>query len=63
MSRYEFKRRPEIQEKALNALLSMNKYRLRNYMHFIGVTINDVKITESGMLAAAHLVGAKSVKK
>jgi len=50
-------------------LLKNNKHYLRHkslfkgYEHYIGQTINGVKITESGVLAASHLVGYKNVKK
>jgi hypothetical protein len=44
-------------------LLKKNKYYLRNYYKYIGQTINGIEITESGMLAAAHLVGQKAVKR
>jgi hypothetical protein len=43
-------------------LLKNNKYYLRNYYKYIGQTIGGIKITESGMLAASHLVGQKAVK-
>ena len=55
---------PEIQEKAFVALLSKHKYLLRDYIaKYSGKTINGVVITESGILAAAHLGGVGSVKK
>lgn len=52
----------KLQERAFIGLISINKYRLRNYYNYVGKTINGIKITESGMLAAAHLVGSNSVK-
>ncbi|MCK7590858.1 peptidoglycan-binding protein LysM [Subsaxibacter sp. CAU 1640] len=55
---------PELQEKAFMANLQRNKWVLRkDITRFEGKTINGVKITESGILAAAHLAGPGSVKK
>lgn len=55
---------PELQEKAFMANLQRNKWVLRkDITKFEGKTINGVKITESGILAAAHLAGPGSVKK
>lgn len=54
----------ELQEKAFLTLLKRNKWRLRNTIkNFNGKTIDGVLITESGILAAAHLGGVGSVKK
>ncbi|WP_306353833.1 peptidoglycan-binding protein LysM [Flavobacterium sp. '19STA2R22 D10 B1'] len=54
---------PKMQEKAFKALLSRNKWELKDEIQkFEGSVINGVKITESGILAAAHLGGAGSVK-
>jgi hypothetical protein len=45
-------------------LLRYNKKRLQKYIDkFDGQTINGILITELGLLAAAHLGGAGSVKK
>jgi hypothetical protein len=53
-----------MQEKAFNALLAINKWELRHYIEkYNGKVIQGVTITESGLLAAAHLGGAGSVKK
>ncbi|CAI8316699.1 MAG: Uncharacterised protein [Flavobacterium sp. SCGC AAA160-P02] len=42
----------------------MNKWILRkDIKRSVGKSINGVKITESGILAAAHLSGAGNVKK
>lgn len=58
-----FLKDPALQEKAFIALLSINKWILRNEIErYEGKTINGVEITESGILAAAHLGGAGSVK-
>ncbi len=55
---------PSIQEKAFEANLSRNKWILRrDIKRFSGKTIAGVKVTESGILAAAHLGGPGSVKK
>jgi hypothetical protein len=59
-----FLNNPKLQEKAFIALLSKNKYELRKYIKdFEGKVIDGVKITESGILAAAHLGGTGSVKR
>lgn len=58
-----FLKNPELQEKAILALLSINKWELRKEIkNYSGRVINGIKITESGLLAAAHLAGASSVK-
>ncbi|MEL1243925.1 peptidoglycan-binding protein LysM [Flavobacterium sp. DGU11] len=58
-----FLNNPGLQERAFKALLSKNKWELRNEIsRFEGKVIKGVKITESGLLAAAHLSGANSVK-
>jgi len=55
---------PKLQEKAFVALLSKNKYELKSYIdYFEGKVVDGVKITESGILAAAHLGGTGSVKR
>ena len=60
----EFFSNPRLQEKAFKALLSKNKWELRNEIEkYDGKVVNGVKVTESGILAAAHLGGAGSVKK
>ncbi|WP_396159203.1 peptidoglycan-binding protein LysM [Flavobacterium sp.] len=59
-----FMNSPKLQEKAFVALLSKNKYELQDYIdYFEGKIVDGVKITESGILAAAHLGGAGSVKR
>lgn len=59
----DFLNNPRLQERAFKALLSKNKWELRKEIHrFDGQVIKGVKITESGLLAAAHLAGANSVK-
>ncbi|MBG43578.1 MAG: peptidoglycan-binding protein LysM [Aequorivita sp.] len=52
------------QEEAFLAYTSLNKWVLRNDIkRYAGKTIGGVKVTESGILAAAHLAGAGNVKK
>jgi hypothetical protein len=59
-----FLRSPRMQEKAFVALLSKNKAILEDVIErYDGKVVNGVLITESGILAAAHLGGAGSVKK
>jgi hypothetical protein len=59
-----FMNSPKLQEKAFVTLLSKNKYELQDYIeNFEGKVIAGIKITESGILAAAHLGGAGSVKR
>lgn len=54
----------EWQDKAFSALIARNKWELRKEIEkYCGRVINGVEITESGLLAAAHLGGAGSVKK
>ena len=53
-----------LQEKAFVAYTSRNKWILRrDIKRFVGTKINNVLVTESGILAAAHLAGAGNVKK
>ncbi|MEY8847589.1 peptidoglycan-binding protein LysM [Psychroserpens sp. XS_ASV72] len=55
---------PELQEKAFLANAERNKWILRrDIKRFDGKYINGVLVTESGILAAAHLAGPGSVKK
>lgn len=53
----------ELQRKALKSLIRVNLALLRDYQHLIGDSIGNVLITKSGMIAAAHLGGAGSVRK
>lgn len=60
----KFLKNPVLQEKAFIANSSRNKWILRrDIKNFVGRRINGVIITESGILAAAHLAGPGSVKK
>ncbi|MBC7846547.1 MAG: peptidoglycan-binding protein LysM [Flavobacterium sp.] len=55
---------PRMQEKAFVALLSKNKSELKNIIKkYEGQIVSGIRITESGILAAAHLGGVGSVKK
>ena len=48
----------------MTALLKQNKRSLRKYIEkYDGKVVHGVLVTESGLLAAAHLGGAGSVKK
>ena len=59
-----FLNNPDLQEAAFYANTSRNKWILRrDIARFQNKVINGVKITESGILAAAHLAGAGNVKK
>ena len=59
-----FLNNPELQEKAFIANAERNKWVLRkDIKRFEGKVIGGVKVTESGILAAAHLAGPGSVKK
>jgi hypothetical protein len=66
----DFKKNPSIfpekdQEKAMDSLLRINLKLLQNYIaQFEGREILDsVKITRTGLLAAAHLSGPENVKR
>ena len=64
VSNYEFLSNPSIQEEAMLILLKKNKHTLRREIKkYVGQTINGIYITESGILAAAHLGGAGNVRK
>ncbi len=64
VSKEEFLNSPEIQEAAMRKLLQTNKKYLQKYIdEFEGQVVNGILVTESGLLAAAHLGGASSVKK
>ena len=64
VSRKEFLSNPELQEEAMLSLLNHNKEKLQQYIDvYDGKTINGIYITESGILAAAHLGGQGSVRR
>lgn len=52
----------ELQKKVLVTLFKFNEVLLKDYMYYVGMTIDGILITKSGMLAAAHLGGAGSVQ-
>lgn len=54
---------PELQEKVFELNLARNKWILRrDIKRFVGKHIKGTEITESGILAAAHLAGAGNVQ-
>ena len=64
MSKEEFLNSPRIQEEAMHTLLTANKKSLQKYIDKYGGTYhNGILVTESGLLAAAHLGGSGSVRK
>jgi len=64
ISKKEFLNSPHIQEMAMLDLLSHNKKILQSYINqYSGVIVDGTKITESGILAAAHLAGPGNVKR
>ena len=55
---------PKMQEKAFVALLAKNKWELKDeIIKYEGDIVGGVRVTESGILAAAHLGGVGSVKR
>jgi hypothetical protein len=64
VSRKEFLKDTLLQEEAMIKLLLHNKKRLQKFIdRYEGQIIHGILITESGLLAAAHLGGQGSVKK
>ena len=64
VSNREFLANGSIQEEAMYALLTHNRKVLRRTINkYSGKTINGIYVTESGILAAAHLAGPGNVKK
>ncbi|NQX81765.1 MAG: peptidoglycan-binding protein LysM [Flavobacteriaceae bacterium] len=60
---FKFLKSPKLQEKAFVALCSANKWALRREIKkWTGKTIKGVVVTESGILAAAHLSGATRLR-
>ncbi len=60
----DFLNDPVLQEKVFQTNVARNKWILRrDIKRFNGKRIRGVEITESGILAAAHLAGAGNVKK
>ena len=64
VSRKEFLNSPHLQEMAMLDLLLHNKKILQSYIDtYEGEIIHGTEITESGILAAAHLAGPGNVKR
>ncbi len=64
VSHGEFLKNPELQEEAFKRYVEENRRILAGEIkRYDGTYINGIKITESGILAAAHLAGAGAVKK
>jgi hypothetical protein len=64
VSRKEFLNSPHLQEMAMLDLLLHNKKSLQSYIDkHEGIVVNGTKITESGILAAAHLAGSGNVRR
>lgn len=60
----EFLNSPYIQEKAMHKLLIHNRKKLDKWIkEYEGEEVNGILITESGVLAAAHLAGAGNVRR
>ena len=59
----EFLASPELQEKVFKAYIAENKWYLKNEIkYYVGKKMNGTLITESGIIAAAHLAGPANVK-
>ena len=64
VSRKEFLNSPHLQEMAMMDLLLHNKKSLQSYIDtHEGIVVNGTKISESGILAAAHLAGSGNVRR
>ena len=64
VSNREFLENHSIQEEAMYALLNHNRKVLRRQISkYVGETVAGIYITESGLLAAAHLAGPGNVRK
>lgn len=60
----QFLNDPMLQEKVFLTNVARNKWILRRDIErYVGKNIRGIEITESGILAAAHLAGAGNVKK
>lgn len=62
-SKADFLASPAVQEKAVKAYMVLQWGYMASVQQYEGQTVNGTKITLSGMLAGAHLVGAGSVAK
>jgi len=64
VTKEEFINDHRLQEKAMHMLLSHNRKKLKRYIKkYEGQIIHGILITESGILAAAHLAGQGNVRK
>ena len=64
ITKTKFLNSPTLQEQAMMDLLEHNRYILRNYIdYWDGKKVNGKVVTESGILAAAHLAGPTNVKR
>tara|TARA_B100000780_G_C21110205_1_gene448581 strand:- start:1565 stop:2143 length:579 start_codon:yes stop_codon:yes gene_type:complete len=64
VTKYSFLNNPDLQESAMKKNLQYNKKRLKKYIDkYEGKIIYGILITESGVLAAAHLGGSGNVRK
>jgi hypothetical protein len=60
----QFLNSPKMQEQAFIALIAKNKSELKHIIErYEGQLVSGIRVTESGILAAAHLGGVGSVKK
>jgi hypothetical protein len=63
-STQEFLKNPILQENVFELNVARNKWILRrDIKRFVGKRINGTVVSESGIIAAAHLAGAGNVKK
>ena len=64
VTKEEFINNPKLQERAMHMLLSHNRKKLKRYIKkYEGQIIHGILVTESGILAAAHLAGQGNVRK
>lgn len=64
ISSKQFLKNPQIQEEAMIKLLRHNQEALKKYItKYQNKIVNGIFITESGILAAAHLSGTRNVKR
>jgi len=64
VSKKTFLNSPELQEEAMHKLLLHNRKSLKRFIEkYEGTQVHGIHITESGVLAAAHLAGAGNVRK
>ena len=64
VSKRKFLASPVLQEEAMDRLLTANHKNLKRFIRkYEGKVVHGVLVTESGVLAAAHLGGAGNVRK